>query len=146
MKHFVLLAIAALVVAACGSDSDEPSAATQGDAPVITTDTAAGTVVPENGGDPGGGPTQAANVTGRVTGADGQPIAAASIEVRPLDGQPAPEFDSFRRTDDQGHFELVLQPGAWELTITPAGQSPNTSRVEVPAEGVVELAVQVAPP
>jgi len=144
MKLLLLIAVAALFTAACGDDSQGQSAETAGDSPVATSETSTGTVVPDDGRDPpAGDPTPAPNVTGRVTTADGLPVAGAFVEVVPLDGQPAPEFDSIRRTDEQGHFELVLQPGAWDLTITPDGQEPNTTRIDVAAQGVTQLDVQL---
>jgi hypothetical protein len=73
-------------------------------------------------------------VLGKVTAADGQPIAGAVIDAKSLDqpSPPIPERLVLSRAD--GRYFWPLLPGDYELSATATGYRAATARVRVEAD------------
>lgn len=80
-------------------------------------------------------------VTGSVLTQDSVEIAGAFIEPTPLDGQEWAGYESTRRTDLEGRYELPLSSGLWNIHIWSEGFAPANVRVDVPTTGLVRTDV-----
>jgi hypothetical protein len=87
---------------------------------------------------------KAVTATGTVTGPDGQPVTGAMLDPIAVDGQILPGIDSFRRTDDEGHFELALPAGRWDLSISADGYESTSKRITVTDKATVEAEIVLA--
>lgn len=75
-------------------------------------------------------------VSGRVIGGDGAPVAGALVAgVSPMRARPA----AVARTDAGGRFTLELRPGAWAFTATAAQGAAYREPAEFRDKGEVEL-------
>lgn len=83
-------------------------------------------------------PAQAGEVSGKVTGPGGAPVAGARVVINDLLRGDTTEGD--------GAFDLPRLPGgAYEVSVTALGLASQTRRVSVPQEGAVRLDVRLAP-
>lgn len=83
----------------------------------------------------------ATTATGLVLTTAGTPIAGASVDPEPLDGQPWPGFDSVRTTDVEGRYQLPLAAGRWDVKFAADGYNLKTLRIVVPRGDLVEINV-----
>ncbi|HYO54540.1 carboxypeptidase regulatory-like domain-containing protein [Archangium sp.] len=79
---------------------------------------------------------------------DSQPAAGVRVLAEPIDelaGWPRPSFgfEASRTTDDQGHFEIALDPGRYRFDFIPAEDLPRVSRIVTvrPMDGTPDDAV-----
>ena len=87
------------------------------------------------------------SVTGTVLSPTGNPIAGAvvstSSSAAPAGGAALRQADDSATTDEDGEYELDLDPGVYTLTITRPGYTPQTVSVTVTDEGAEAPAVEL---
>lgn len=66
-------------------------------------------------------------VSGTVKDADGDPIAAALVQVKDAAGSTVGQDT----TDPQGNYSILLAPGTYNITVTATGYEPYTAAITV---------------
>jgi hypothetical protein len=84
-------------------------------------------------------------VSGRVTAADGTPVAGAFVEAESLDrpSQPIPEVAISTRED--GRYLWPLSPGSYRISVSAAGYQRATGQAAVRAGRLTALDFTLAP-
>ncbi|MBZ5729369.1 MAG: TonB-dependent receptor [Acidobacteriia bacterium] len=83
-----------------------------------------------------GAATAATGVSGRVFDPQNKLVAGATVELKPAAPSLAP---AETRTDEQGRYEFLAAPGAYDVVIQAPGFFPGTQSVTIPATGTALL-------
>lgn len=86
-----------------------------------------------------GRPQSQAGIEGRVTAADGTPVAGVFVQAESLD-EPAQRIPEMAiTTNDDGHYLWPLSPGRYRITVSAEGHEPASQTATVESGRLTEL-------